>query len=165
MKLEGRIAIAAPQDATWALVLDPLTLAGCVPGVKEVRRVDERTFAGSITASVGPMNGDFTFTSVITRAERPELDVTVEGVDSVTGSRLEALVTVSMDEADPAASALAYRAEIRVRGRLAILGEMVLRATASLMINQVTACLRARLEASSGAGPGAGSTTGAGSRA
>jgi len=147
MKLEGRIAIAAPPDATWALVLDPLTLAGCVPGVKEVRQVDDHTFAGSITAAVGPMNGDFAFTSVITRAERPEMDVTLDGIDSVTKSRLEALVTVVMDESDPAACALAYRAEIKVKGRLAILGEMVLRATASMMINQVTTCLRARLEA------------------
>ena len=128
-------------------MLDPLTLAGCVPGVKAVRQVDERTFEGSITAAVGPMNGDFAFTSVITRAERPEMDVSIEGIDSVTKSRLEALVTVVMDESDDAACVLAYRAEVKVRGRLAILGEMVLRATASMMINQVTACLRARLEA------------------
>jgi carbon monoxide dehydrogenase subunit G len=146
MKLEGRIAIAAPQDATWALVLDPLTLAGCVPGVKAVRQVDARTFEGSITAAVGPMDGDFAFTSVITRAERPEMDVSIEGIDSVTKSRLEALVTVVMEGSDPAACALAYRAEVKLRGRLAILGEMVLRATASMMINQVTACLRTRLE-------------------
>jgi carbon monoxide dehydrogenase subunit G len=146
MKLEGRIAIAAAPDATWALVLDPLTLAGCVPGVKAVHRVDDRAFEGSITAAVGPMTGDFAFTSVIIRAERPEMDVSIDGVDSVTRSRLEALVTVVLDESDPVGCALAYRAEVRVKGRLAILGEMVLRATATVMINQVTACLRSRLE-------------------
>lgn len=155
MKLEGRIAIAAAPDATWALVLDPLTLAGCVPGVKAVHAVDDRTFKGSITAAVGPMNGDFAFTSVITRAERPEMDVSIDGVDSVTRSRLEALVTVVLDESDPAACALVYRAEVRVKGRLAILGEMVLRATATVMINQVTACLRSRLEGPAAPGPAA----------
>ena len=162
MKLEGRIAIAAPPDAAWALVLDPLTLAGCVPGAREVRRVDDRTFTGSITAAVGPMNGDFAFTSVITRAERPELDVLIEGVDSVTKSRLEALVSVVMDESQAAACALGYRAEVKVKGRLSILGEMVLRATASMMINQVTACLRARLEAGGDPGDGVGSGQGSG---
>lgn len=146
MKLEGRIAIAAPPDATWALVLDPLTLAGCVPGVKAVHKVDDRTFEGSITAAVGPMNGDFAFTSVITRAERPEMDVSIDGIDSVTKSRLEALVTVVLDESEPEACVLAYRADVKVKGRLSILGEMVLRATASVMINQVTGCLRSRLE-------------------
>jgi hypothetical protein len=98
MKLDGRIAIAAPPDATWSLVLDPLTLAACVPGVRDVRQVDDRTFAGSVTASIGPMDGEFSFTSVITRADRPELDVTLEGVDSVTHSRLEAAITVVLEE-------------------------------------------------------------------
>ena len=36
------------------------------------------------------------------------------------------------------------------KGRLAILGEMILRATASLMIAQVTRCLRVRLEPAAG---------------
>jgi hypothetical protein len=153
MKLDGHISIAAPPDATWSLVLDPLTLAACVPGVRDVRQVDDRTFAGTVTASIGPMDGEFGFTSVITRAERPELDVTIEGVDSVTHSRLEGAIAVVLEE-EPGGSALAYRAEVRVRGRLAILGEMVLRATASLMIGEVTRCLRARLEADGEPGGG-----------
>ena len=156
MRLDGRIEIAAPPDATWALVLDPLTLAGCVPGVREVTRVDERTFTGAVTASVGPMDGDFSFTSIITRAERPELEVVIEGVDSVTRSRLEATVHVVLEERGAASGTLAYRADLRIRGRLAILGEMVLRATASLMIGEVTRCLRARLETPAAAQPGTG---------
>ena len=147
MKLAGRIPVAAPPDAVWALMLDPLTLAACVPGVRDVRAVDERTFTGSITAAVGPMNGEFSFTSVITRAAFPDaLEVTMQGVDSVTKSRLEAVVTASVAESSPGATELAYAADVAVKGRLAILGEMVLRATATMMIGQVTRCLRARLE-------------------
>ncbi len=149
MKLDGTIAITAPADAVWALLLDPLTLAACVPGVRDARRVDDRTFAGSITASVGPMDGDFAFTSVITRAERPAMEVSLEGVDSVTKSRLEGTVVVDLREDGPV-SALAYRADVKVKGRLSILGEMVLRATASLMIGQVTRCLKDRLETGAG---------------
>jgi carbon monoxide dehydrogenase subunit G len=53
--------------------------------------------------------------------------------------------------ADP--TALGYRADVTVGGRLAILGEMVVRATANVLIGQLVSCLRARLESSpSGAG-------------
>ena len=146
MNLTGTIAIAAPRPAVWSLVVDPVGLAACVPGVHEVRQVDDRTFEGSISAAVGPMNGDFAFTSVIERADMPDaLDVRVEGIDSVTRSRLEAHVQATLTE-DGAGTVLGYRATIRVKGRLAILGEMVLRATASLMIAQVTRCLQSRLE-------------------
>lgn len=146
MKLKGQIEIAAAPSAVWELLIDPLTLAGCVPGVNDVRRVDDQTFEGSITAQVGPMAGDFAFTSVITRADFPnDLLVQIHGVDSVTKSRLEADVQAHLVEAG-SATLLVYDSVIKVRGRLAILGEMVLRATASVMISQVTKCLRTRLE-------------------
>lgn len=148
MKLSGQLAIAAPIALVWDLVVDPLTLAGCVPGIRDVRQVDERTFEGSISASVGPLNGDFSFASVITRADAPgAMDVEMQGVDSVTKSRLETSIQVTLTEDDPVHTTLGYHADVRVRGRLAILGEMVLRATATMMIGQVTSCLRARLEA------------------
>ena len=148
MKLAGRIEIAAPAAQVWELVLDPLTLAACVPGVKQVRKIDDKTFEGSITASVGPMDGDFTFTAVITQAVFPDtLVVEMSGIDSVTKSRLEVLVTGALVVASETQTALTYRADVKVKGRLAILGEMILRATASMMINQVTACLKAKLEA------------------
>ena len=51
---------------------------------------------------------------------------------------------------------LTYTATISVKGRIAILGEMVLRATAGVIIGQVTKCLRASVEASAqdGSAPG-----------
>jgi hypothetical protein len=145
MKLEGAIPIATSSRDVWALVIDPLTLASCVPGVRAVRRVDDRTFEGLITAAVGPMEGDFSFRSVITRAELPELDVTTSGVDSVTRSRLDATIAATVTEDGPFATVLRYQAEIQIKGRLAILGETVLRATATMMISQVARCLQARL--------------------
>jgi carbon monoxide dehydrogenase subunit G len=147
MKLVGTIDIAAPMEAVWALIIDPVSLSACVPGVRDVRQVDERTFEGSITASVGPMDGDFSFTSVIGRATFPDdLVVDVQGLDSVTKSRLEIHAECALTEPSPGSTTLSYHATVKVKGRLAILGEMILRATASLMIGQVTKCLRSRLE-------------------
>ena len=79
------------------MVIDPLSLAACVPGVQEVNRVDDRTFTGRITASVGPIDGQFTFESVITRAEQPELEVEMQGQDSVTKSRLTTSMQVALE--------------------------------------------------------------------
>ena len=46
----------------------------------------------------------------------------------------------------PDRTRLAYTAVINVKGRLAILGDMILRATASVMIGELLKCLKARLE-------------------
>jgi uncharacterized protein len=98
MKLGGSVAVAAPPRAVWELLVDPLVLAGCVPGARDVHQVDERTFAGSIVVSVGPIDGDFAFTSVIGGATFPDLEVELEGVDSVTRSRLFAIVRVALSD-------------------------------------------------------------------
>jgi carbon monoxide dehydrogenase subunit G len=148
MRLEGTIVIAAPARQVWEVVTDPTGIAGCVPGVKDMRMVEDGRFEGSISASVGPLNGDFSFQSVITRAEYPgDLHVEVDGTDSVTRSRLVVAVQAGLVEDGPSQTTLTYDADVKVKGRLAILGEMILRATASMMIGQVTRCLRTRLEA------------------
>ena len=147
MKLAGTIAIAAPAAEVWALIINPVNLAACVPGVQDIRQIDDRTFEGTISASVGPIDGNFSFQSVMTRAIFPDdLVVRVEGTDSVTKSRLEMDVVVSLSELGSESTDLTYHAEVRVKGRLAILGEMMLRATAGMMIGEVTKCLRSQLD-------------------
>ncbi len=157
MKLDGTIAIAAPATDAWALIINPISLSACMPGVQDIRQIDERTFEGTISASVGPIDGNFAFRSVMTRAVFPDdLAVVVEGTDSVTKSRLAMDVTVALAEDGPTATTLTYLAEVRVKGRLAILGEMMLRATAGMMIGEVTKCLRSQLEPAAGADSGGG---------
>ena len=157
MKLDGRIDIAAPPGAVWAVLIDPLSLAGCVPGVEAVRQVDDRTFEGEISASVGPKSADFAFRSVIGRADFPtDLEVTATGSDSLTGSTLTADVHAGLETPDGATTRLVYRADVRISGRLAILGDMVVRATAGMIIGEVARCLRARLEAPAGPEPASG---------
>jgi carbon monoxide dehydrogenase subunit G len=156
MKLDGAIDIAAAPQAVWALIINPVSLAACVPGVRDVRQVDPRTFEGSVSASVGPVDGNFSFTSIIERAVFPgDLGVSVGGVDSVTKSRLEAVIAAGLSGSAEGPTRLTYSAVIKVKGRLAILGEMMLRATASLMIGQVTKCLRSQLERDAPAAPAA----------
>lgn len=147
MKLEGRIEIAAPAPAVWAFLLDPERLSACVPGVRDVRAVDERTFSGRISASVGPMSSDFDFLTSVTREHFPDdLGVTMSGTDAMTKSTMTAAVAIALDAPAPERTVMTYRADLAVKGRLAILGEMILRASAGAMIGEVAKRMRAALE-------------------
>jgi uncharacterized protein len=147
VKLDGSIQIAADAASVWAVVIDPVSLSSCVPGVSGVRQVDPSTFEGSISAAVGPIEGNFAFTSVLAEVVFPDrLVVGVDGIDSVTRSRLHADVRASLVATAPDRTEFRYAATITVKGRLAILGEMVLRATANAIIGQVVKCLRSRVE-------------------
>ena len=147
MRLDGTIDIAAPAAAVWAAIIDPTDLAACVPGVSHVRQVDDRTFEGSVRVSVGPVDGDFAFRSVLVRTDFPsDLVVEVHGTDSMTKSTVVAHVAAGVTASGPRTTNLTYQATVTTKGRLAIIGDMVLRATAGVMIGQVTKCLRTRLE-------------------
>jgi uncharacterized protein len=145
---EDRITVAAPAERVWAFLLDPNCIAACMPGVENVTQIDDRTFDAAISASVGPISGKFAFRAHIVESNPPtEMAAHVDGVDSVTKSTIKVQMDMALDPLGPDETALAYRATVDVKGRLAILGEMVLRATAALMIEEATRRLRAQLAA------------------
>jgi uncharacterized protein len=147
MRLAGGVDIAAPARDVWDFVLDPTRLASCIPGITDVRQADDHTFDGHLQAAVGPMHGQFEFRSVIERSTFPtDLVVGISGVDSITRSRVRIGVDAALEVRAAAVTRMEYVMSVNVEGRLAILGEMILRATAGAVIGQVTACMRSRLE-------------------
>jgi uncharacterized protein len=146
---EDKVSINAPAPKVWSFLLDPNCIAACMPGVENVTQVDDRTFDAAIAASVGPISGKFNFRAHIVESNPPtEMMAEIDGVDSVTKSPLNAKMAMTLDPVGPNTTTLAYRATVEVKGRLAILGDMVLRATAALMIEEATRRLRAQLEGS-----------------
>ena len=146
MIFEDRITIDAPCARVWDFLLDPVSIAACMPGVEDVTQIDDRTFDAVIAANVGPISGKFTFRAHIVESNPPtEMVAEVDGTDSVTRSALSARMVMTLDPVDDATTELGYRVSVDVKGRLAILGEMVLRATTSLIVEEATRRLRVQL--------------------
>jgi carbon monoxide dehydrogenase subunit G len=144
--LENTTTLDAPRQAVWDLMLDPERFAACMPGVEQVTRVDDHTFSGAIVATVGPMSGTFTFRATIVESMPPaELSATILGSDSVTKSTVTTEVLARLAELSPSQTELAYRARIDIGGRMAILGDMIVRATASLMVEEFLNRVRRQL--------------------
>jgi len=149
--LEGKIDVGVPASSVWDFLMDVNRFASCVPGLEEVRKIDERTFDGVVSAAVGPISGKFTFRSTILDSTPPsEMAVQTDGVDSVTRSAVGVKLTVKLTELVEKRTELGYHADVQIKGRLAILGDMVLRATGALMLEEFTKRLREKLENASG---------------
>jgi carbon monoxide dehydrogenase subunit G len=147
MNYDGKVTLdAAPLDV-WDFVLDVDKFASCMPGVEELTRVDEETFTGVMKASVGPMSGSFDFQAKIVQSEPPtQLRAEVEGTDSMTKSKMTSEITMTLTPGDPGGTELAYKAVVIVHGRLAIIGDMVLRATGAQVIKEFFNRLRDQVE-------------------
>ena len=152
MIIEGKIDVAAPIRKVWDFVMDMEAFASCVPGLDEIAQLDDRTFDGAIGAKVGPMSGKFRFRAAIAESVPPtEMKVRVEGMDDLTRSAIHAWVTLNLTPSDSAGTKMTHHFDAEIKGRIAIVGDMILRGAAGVMLKEFSRRLRRRLEQ-----PGAG---------
>ncbi len=137
MIFEGQIDLDVPAEAAWAFLIDIDKFSKCLPGIEEVKRIDDKTFEGTLGAAVGPISGKFSFRSTIVDSRPPEqMVVKTEGTDSVTKSTVNADMKVELRKISSEKSIMDYNADVKIKGRLAIVGDMVLRATATLILQE-----------------------------
>ena len=139
MIFDGKIDLEVPVQQAWNFLIDINKFSTCLPGIDEVKQIDDKTFDGIISANVGPISGKFNFRSTIVESRPPEqMVVRTEGVDSVTKSTVNADMTVDLRSIAEAKTQMDYKADVKIKGRLGILGDMVLRATATLILQEFT---------------------------
>jgi len=137
MIFEGKIDLDVPVREAWDFLIDINKFSTCLPGIEEVKQIDDKTFEGVLAAAVGPISGKFSFRSTIVESRPPEqMVVRTEGTDSVTKSIVNADMTVALRKVSDDRTAMDYQADVKIKGRLAILGDMVMRATATLILQE-----------------------------
>jgi carbon monoxide dehydrogenase subunit G len=137
MIFDGKIDLDVPVEQAWDFLIDIDKFSTCLPGIEEVKQLDDQTFTGVLSAAVGPISGKFSFRSTIVESRPPEqMVVRTEGTDSVTKSTVSADMTVDLRKVAEAKTEMDYRADVKIKGRLAILGDMILRATATLILQE-----------------------------
>jgi uncharacterized protein len=134
---DGKIDLEVPANRAWDFLIDINKFSTCLPGIEEVKQIDDKTFEGVLAATVGPISGKFSFRSTIVESRPPEqMLVRTEGTDSVTKSAVNADMTVDLQKLSEEKTQMQYKADVKIKGRLAILGDMVLRATATLILQE-----------------------------
>ena len=139
MIFDGKIDLEVPVQKAWEFLIDINKFSTCLPGIDQVNQIDDKTFEGIISAAVGPISGKFNFRSTILESRPPEqMVVRTEGMDSVTKSTVNADMIVDLRGVSEAKTETDYKADVKIKGRLGILGDMVLRATATLILQEFT---------------------------
>ena len=139
MIFDGKIDLDVPVDQAWDFLIDINKFSACLPGIEEVKQIDDKTFEGALAATVGPISGNFKFRATIVESRPPEqMVVQTEGTDSVTKSIVNADMTVNLQQVSDNRTQMDYKADVKIKGRLAILGDMILRATATLILQEFT---------------------------
>jgi len=149
MIIEGKFTLKAPIQETWDNLLNPETLASCIPGCEKMEAVDEKTYDCMVKQKVGPISVRFKFTTTLTEINPPtHLAAIGTGADVGKAGTFNQKTAVDLKEVSAGEVEVSYRSDVTIVGRLATFGDRIMRAKAKDIEQQFTQALREKLKGS-----------------
>ena len=147
MLMEGKFTLNAPIQEVWDFLLDPGTLASCIPGTEKMEAIDDKSYESIVKQKVGPISVRLKFTTTITETEPPRyLKAVGRGADIAKAGTFSQETAVNLTEVSKDEVEVSYRSDVSLVGRLATFGERIMRAKAKSVGEQFTKNLREKLE-------------------
>ena len=134
MEVSGSYTFDAPREVIWQALMDPEILAKVLPGVERLEKVSDTEFKGVMDVRVGPVQGKFNGTVVLSDIEEPEkfhMDVNGRGPAGFIRGGGDAV----LEEVD-GKTVLTYSGQAQVGGRIANVGQRLLETTAKSITRQ-----------------------------
>lgn len=130
MKLSDSFTIQAKKADVWSVFMDVEKLSSCVPGCKEVTMVSPTRYEALMEVKVQFMTIHFKATGELTEAvEDSELKVQMTGQPVALAGLFRNELSVVLEESGPDATLIHYDMDLQMTGRLASLGEILMRST------------------------------------
>jgi carbon monoxide dehydrogenase subunit G len=138
MNLSGTYTFQAEQRAVWDLMMNPDAIASALPGVDEFVPIEAEANAWNVKlkVSLAAVNGSYAGTIRMSDQEPPNqyrLTVNGEGQQSIIGGNV--LIRLDYDDAKNE-TLLTWDAEANISGKLARIGQRVIKAAGNMMSNR-----------------------------
>ncbi len=146
MLLEGKFTLKAPIQKVWNSLLDPVTLASCIPGTEKMEVIDDKTYESVVRQKVGPISVKLKFTTTLTEVEPPRYIKAVgRGADITKAGTFTQETKVNLTEVSNDEVEVSYSSNVSLVGRLATFGERIMRAKAKSVGEEFTKNLQEKL--------------------
>jgi hypothetical protein len=136
MEMSGEHTIAASRQTVWEALNDPEILKQCIPGCEEIEQTEENAFSAKVKAKVGPVNSRFSGKVTLSNLNPPEsYTISGEGSGGAAGFA-KGGADVQLEEIDAEQTKLTYQVKAQVGGKLAQLGQRLIKSTADKYAKQ-----------------------------
>jgi len=147
MLIEGKFTLKAPIQKVWNSLLDPVTLASCIPGTEKMEVIDDKTYESVVKQKVGPISVKLKFTTTLTEVEPPRYIKAVgRGADITKAGTFTQETKVNLTEFPNDEVEVSYSSNVSLVGRLATFGERIMRAKAKSVGEEFTKNLQEKLK-------------------
>jgi carbon monoxide dehydrogenase subunit G len=141
VKFQNSCVIGAPSEKLWAFLTAIPEVAGCMPGVEEVKAVEEGKYVGIVTVKVGMvklrLNG--TIAIEFMDAERQTASMRVEAADQRISGMIQGKLTMSLAKLAPAETKLVVDTDLNLFGKIGEFGQPLIKRKADQMMAEFSA--------------------------
>lgn len=154
MEIKKSFVIQAPADAVWDFLTDPRRVAGCLPGAAITEKIDEQSYAGTITVKVGPVTASYKGKMRFERLDRAagEADIAASGQETKGKGGADMRMKSRVVEKAPGQTEVEVVSDVNVVGVLAQFGRGMIQDVSDMMFQKFSDAMRRELE---GAAPAA----------
>lgn len=144
MDVSGEYRVAAGQDRIWRELHDAETLRICIPGCEDVRAVAPNQFVGRLMAHVGAVTTVFTGRLMVSNEHFPKDWQVSAHAESPSAGWADGSASIRLSPV-AGGTMVAYRIHVDPGGRLASMGDRLLRGAAMRTANDFFNRLTERL--------------------
>lgn len=153
MEISKSFVVKAPQGAVWDFLTDPYKVAKCLPGAAITEKVDDQTYAGTMTVKVGPVTASYRGKLRFERLDEAagEADLAASGQETRGKGGADMRMKSRVVAKGPAETEVTVVSDVNVMGVLAQFGRGMIQDVSDQLFQKFTVGMRRELETPAGA--------------
>ncbi|HLF77152.1 MAG TPA: SRPBCC domain-containing protein [Dehalococcoidia bacterium] len=145
MRFEHKVTVPAPKQKVRDFLDDFEKAAKCVPGLQTVTEVEPGVFDGTVRVKIGPLGINIGGRAKLEKGADEAWRVQGEGRDRRIGAGVTANVEAKLNEVDANTTDMSLIADVQFSGRLAELGQPLIKRKADSFVQEFAQNLRKAL--------------------
>jgi len=149
MEITKSFVVKAPAAAVWEFLIDPYRVGRCLPGAAVTEKLDEQTYAGTITIKVGPVTASYRGKLRFDRLDpvAMEADLSASGQETKGKGGADMRMKSRVVARGPAETEVTVVSDVNVMGVLAQFGRGMIQDVSDQLFQKFTDGMRRELEA------------------
>lgn len=129
MNFEKDFVLKKPIEKVWQFIVNPETMAPCIPGVESVETLDATHYQAKVKVTVAFVSANFLLNvEILERRDPSFLKSRIKGKDSGIGSSISAETTLELSSISEQETRVKYGANFVFTGQVASLGRSIMQA-------------------------------------
>jgi carbon monoxide dehydrogenase subunit G len=145
LHFEGVFAVSAPRERVFGVVSDPDQVARCIPDLRRLDVKSAEEFDAVVGVGVAIIRGELSM-RFRTVEKNPPSRFKLLAHGTGLGSAVDLEMVTELADAEGGGTSMKWTADATVSGKIASLGQGLMKSQTEKIIRQLFDCLRGKLE-------------------